>query len=263
MGNHEIHQILQTSLTLLDQAAGEIDDETQALEAPERLRSVHGLITRVLDNIDPETVSVQPIANMVPHLNSLNTEVQAFVANQNPQHLLNANEHAENILIQIPTIVVMAAPGDITGLREAATSFRRSTAQLIRHMEEEATSLRQSIVKDHEQSDHDIEESKSQLVKLESQIEKVRDEIQNQKSRLDSAIAEFQNQFSKQQESRQEKFTAGEKERADANQLAIEEQEEEFDEICETAGEKLRVFHSTGEEAAHICPRRRIRFEIV
>jgi hypothetical protein len=176
--------------------------------------------------------------------------VQSFVANQNTQHLLNANKHAENILTQIPTIVVMAAPDDITGLREAATSFRRSAAQLIRHLEEEATSLRQTMVQDHEQSDQDIEESKNQLVKLEAQIEKVQEEIQTQKSRLDSAIAEFQNQFSKQQESRQEKFTEGEKERADANQLAIEEQEEKFESICTSAGEKLAAFHESSQEAA-------------
>lgn len=258
--NHEIQQLLEVSQTLLDQAAGLAEDDAAALEAFERLRSVHGLITRRLANADPDTVPVQPLANMVPHLTNLNIEVQSFVSNQNIAHLTNANSHADNILPQIAAIPALVTPDDVDGMREAITSFRRSAGQLIHNLEQEASEYREAMDQDRQTSNQSIDDSKESLSELEAELERVQTEIQSQKSRLDTAIAEFQSQFSKQQDVRQEQFTEAEKDRADANRETFEKQEERFstiaDEhkkklasICEAAGEKLKSFQDSREKA--------------
>ena len=257
--NHQLQELLQVSQTLLNQAAELLENDTQALEALERLRSVIGLVIRVLFNVDPEVVPVQPLSNMVPHLTNLNKEVQSFVSNQNVAHLTNANKHAENILPQIAAIPVLATPDDVDGMREAFTSFRRSAGQLIHNLEQEASNFRDEMDQDRLTSSQNIESSKEQLVELETELERIQAEIQSQKGRLDTAIAEFQNQFSKKQDVRQEQFAEAEKERNDANKKTIVEQEEQFSTvkenhkekfagICEAADEKLISFQTSSEK---------------
>ncbi|MBU8920266.1 MAG: hypothetical protein KOO63_00245 [Bacteroidales bacterium] len=237
--SHQVHQLLTTAQTLFDHAAEHIEDDTQALEALERLRSIHGHLVRVLENINPEIVPLQGLGNMIPHLGNMNNEIQAFVSNQDTGHLVKANSHADNFLPHVGAIPTLVTPADVDGMRDAITSFRRSAGQLIHHLEQEADDHREVMDKDRETSSENIDAAKDRVAEVEAELEKLEGAIQTQKARLDTAIAEFQSQFSKHQDVRQEQFTEAEKERADANKEAIDEQEEQFTATSEAHKEKF------------------------
>lgn len=259
--NHQVQQLIAISQTLLDQAAEFDNDDAQALESLERLRSIHARLKRTLANVDPDLVPHQPLTNMVPHLTSMNNELQSYGSNKNSGHLINANNYADNILLQMAAIPILVTPDDVDGMRDAITSFRRSAGQLIHHLREEAESHRTVMEKDQVTSSKNIRDTTERIAEVEAELEKLDAAIQKQKARLDTAIAEFQSQFSKQQDARQVQFTEAEKERADTIKKAIAEQEvqfaaiseahkDKFAGICDSAKEKLDAFQTATQDHA-------------
>ena len=72
-----------------------------ALGALERLRIVLTLCGKRLGGTDPLTIPPVPLDVIAGSLESARTEIEAYVSDRSPQHLVNANNSADAILIHL------------------------------------------------------------------------------------------------------------------------------------------------------------------
>lgn len=224
--NHPVHTQIQTFEQLIASTEGIIDEleDSNAIESYERLKLILGAIKSKFDSIDPLLYPLAPIQNLNQQIGQVVTEINNFNSNRNVGHLTNANNHADNVLINLSNIVSPGLPRDIDGIRESVASFRRSAGQFIRNLEAEHNELT------------------AKQETLSQQIQTITTEINTQKGRLDTAITQFQQQFSEAEDRRREQFEQAKDKRKKDYETLVGGIEETFTADLENLKEKFQSF---------------------
>lgn len=152
-----------------------------------RLEAVLARIGQWRDALDPIVSSTVPLDTVAQRLDSARQEVSNYLSNENVQHLVNANSHADSALIAMTQLPRIETQFDIETLQESVVSYRRALGQHLRYADEEVGQLKSLV------------QSLSDAVRASTQ------DVDAQKARLDQAITAFQEQFSRAQSERQEK----------------------------------------------------------
>ena len=203
--DHPVKQRLEQLQNILSETTITPEDPSEAITDLERLKRVAEFIRISVNQTDPFLVT-PPILNPLDNpIQSIITEVTRFCSDRNRAHLVNANNHADTLLVHVSKLPLI--PGDI-GLETAqadVNSFRLNIKDFL--------------------SDLDIERKKlkDRLSGLDKRIEETSTEISAQKGRLDTAIAEYQQQFSQAENARRDQFTEAQNTRSQMlEQVTIE-----------------------------------------
>ncbi|GAU08885.1 hypothetical protein [Desulfoplanes formicivorans] len=222
--NHPVHGQIQSFEQLIASAEGIVDEieDTNAIESYERLKLILDAIKSKFDSIDPLLFPAAPLQNLNNQIRQVVSEINAFNSNGNVGHLTNANNHADNVLVNLSNIVSPSLPRDIDGIRESVTSFRRSAGQFIRNLEVEHNDLA------------------AKYEAISQQFEGITAEINTQKGRLDTAITQFQQQFSEAEDRRREQFEQAKDKRKEDYETLVGDIEESFNSNLEKLQEKFQ-----------------------
>lgn len=186
-GQHPLFQALENlAVALANAGDDEADPEGQMLLV--RLGNITAKLKSMLAAGDPLVAPTAPLNSANKQVAAAHTEVGNYTSNGNPQHLRNANSHAEAALVSLAPIPQIRDLADVGDLQEAAVSFRRSMGQYLRHAQDE------------------VEAYATKVRELGASYEELKEEVQQQRRRLDDAIARFQDQFSTAEDSRRQQF---------------------------------------------------------
>jgi hypothetical protein len=232
--NHQIHAQIQQINALLEQVGQHAEKQSDAIEDYNRLTQIIAFVVNALSNTDPLMVANPTLKNLSSHSQNIIQELSNYNANQNRGHLVNANNHADNLLLQGRMLLPISQVTDIDGLRDSIGNFRKSAGQYIRYLEEDFNKL------------------KTQITELAAKGTEVTSDINVQKGRLDTAISQFQQQFSDAAEKRRQEFSEAEKQRIDEHTEALESLEQKFDEFANQNNENFSSFLKKVEEDTNL-----------
>ena len=211
VAQHEIHAVLAQ----LSDALGGVDEpeEVVAQEAIERAKRVVAAIQGFLNDVDPELVTPPMLAGVVSPSRAAAAAAQQYAATADGGQLRQLNQQLDVLLDAFSgwTVPRISATGE--QLREAATSYRRSVAQLLKSIEGEGKDVQTEFAglrgefEQFRASQVALDaERKAQVeqlqASLDAQLADLKNTINSQKARLDTAIAEFQKQFSENEAQR-------------------------------------------------------------
>lgn len=228
--NHQIHAQIQQINALLEQVGQHAEKQSDAIEDYSRLTQIIAFVVNALSNTDPLMVANATLKNLSSHAQNIIQELSNYNANQNRGYLVNANNHADNLLVQGRMLFPISQVTDIDGLRDSIGNFRKSAGQYIRYLEEDFNKL------------------KKQINELAVKGTEITSDINVQKGRLDTAISQFQQQFSDAAEKRRQEFSEAEKQRIDEHTEALEKLELKFDELASKNNENFSSFLKKVEE---------------
>lgn len=199
----------------------------------ERAMAVVAHSRRTLDQADPLLISTGNLNNISSALQQAKVEINNFIANLNSGHWTNAQAQFDSCLVHLAAVPVQNHNG-IEGMRESASAYRRSVAQLFEAIKRDGEGI-----------------SKTQA-ELQSRISDSANEILGQKQRLDTAISTFQQQFSEAQQARQSEFSAAEQARTSTaqesegiRQSAFEEAKKQRDALEKQTAETAKENHTS------------------
>lgn len=230
----DLEQIIESSC-----AAAQAD--ATSFEAWERVERVVQFIRTFLSNIDPLLVPPSHLSNSVAQIQQARAQLNNFSSNKNIAHLIETNNHLDNVLSYMGSIPRLDALANTEELGEAASSYRKSIGVLVRSLEKQLLAV--------------VEEKNALHVKL----QELTAEVDTQKQRADNVIAQMQQQFSTAQESRQTEsvaleskrsteFEVAEKSRQEQNVNSHAEREKKFSELMVHAKEQLQVIRNQLED---------------
>lgn len=222
--NHQVHSNLQQIRELLTQIEHDAETQADSLEDYNRLSQIFSFIFTTLSNSDPNMVPNPTLTTLANQSQNVIQELANYKSNKNRPHLVNANNHADNMLVQAKTLLMPTNLSDVEGLRESVGNFRKSAGQFLRYLEEDFQKLR------------------SQVEDLSGKGQELSNEISVQKGRLDTAITQFQQQFSDSAEKRREEFFRAEKERDDLSKEALASLEEQFEQFSDESKSEIKAF---------------------
>lgn len=231
--NHQVFNELNEFNTALDLAKDPCLKDKALIDNWERAIAVATHSRRVLDQADPLLISTGTLNNISSVLQQAKVEINHFIANLNPGHWNNAQTQLDSCLTHLATVPTQNHNG-IEGMRESASNYRRSVAQLFEAIKRDGEGV-----------------SKLQA-ELQSRINDSTNEIIGQKQRLDTAISTFQQQFSEAQQARQYEFSAAEQARTSTAQesesirhSAFEEAKKQREELEKQTAETAQNNHAS------------------
>ena len=242
--NHGIHSNLDSTRDGLALALAREDLAPDVIESLARISNVLARFDTALDSAEPQLVPKQLLDASIGPLENLKAQVSAFTADANAAHLKEANEHANQLLIQLGRMVLAIAPSDIEGVRDAVVSFRMSAGQHLRHLADLATEI-QSLYRTSQ-----------------SNLEELKSEISSQKARLDSAISAFQQQFSEAESARSSQYGEAESRRSNQFAEAVATRGDKFTEFMGLSRSEVEALTQTLEQAAEsLMDETRLKFD--
>ncbi len=199
-------------------------------EARQRLDRALTHVQATLKAADTELTVSAVLDAVQANIPPLLTQVEYAEDEEDPDFLNTANEHADSMLQSVAGITPRAAALDeVARLQEAATNFRQSVGQLVRHVREDSEALEQ-----------DIEKQRTATADLLAEVE-------GQKGRVDQAISEHQEQFTAEQTERERRFT----EAQDAQENSAQETLGRLAELEQKAKRHLDVIGVVGMSAGY------------
>jgi hypothetical protein len=172
----------------IDEAQAVEDASPDAIEGLERLRVVLTYVGKRLASADPLLVLGAHVDSIAGAFSGIANELQAFVDDENPEHVRTANGQADSALNTITSIINPTLPVELEGLGSAATAYR----ELLKSQLEEA----KKVAAGH----------RAQAASLTEQLTLVQAELNAVKQRAESVVSEFQAQFSQAQDARGKTF---------------------------------------------------------
>lgn len=122
---HENWKALTTTIPKIT-----VDDETVTTTVEEiaRLRKAVTFVDGIISNIDPELTPKSVWANCVPQAQSCLQQINNYNSNRNTAHLVNANEHFDNILTYVRPYMVPPSEA-LIGYGNASQSFSETISE--------------------------------------------------------------------------------------------------------------------------------------
>lgn len=167
---------------------GEALDDAEEMEAHARLGRVLDHVEGSLKNADPELVPAGPLDQINGQLEAMASSLQQYEATPQATYLDQANSYADALLGPAAQLSPRASQAGSHDLQSAVSTFRRSSGQHLRNIEQEVSEL----------------QAKADEVR--QQLETQETKITTQDARLDSVVSEFQAQFSTSEDQRRAEF---------------------------------------------------------
>lgn len=185
---HQIFDLLEAGLQLVDNIAHIDNLDEQAKENIERVRYVYERTRSTLKNFDPVLIPVSTLNNGVSHLQNVNSVMTNCYSSRQLSYLIDANSYLDQFLQLFPYLLSPNSTEDVDNLRESISNFRRSVAQNARYSEEEHRGL--------------VAENN----KLRESINELTLQLNNEKQRLDYIVTQYQQQFAQAEDKRRDTF---------------------------------------------------------
>lgn len=213
---HPIHSALLDLQSRIASIEGTNPSDADIIEGLDRLRQIVNKVLSSLEAGDPNMIPRQALDQINSNAQNAANQLSNYQTNKNKQHIDNANEQADGMLVQLRSLPVPESVRDIDNLRDAITSFRRSMGQHTHNVQDEFRNL------------------SKEFNDLSKRIAEAVNEISAQKSRLDTAIVSYQQQFSQAEEIRREQFSTSEKGRDERFEKLIAAHRDEITNQIET-----------------------------
>jgi len=189
---HRIWEELRALGPTLDRAINEGDSSTDAISAIERIRVVLEFIGKRLASADPLLVASTPIEEIASLITSSRSEVDAYISNRNVAHLINANSHADRILMVSSQIPLIQSSQELQDLTAAINEYRTLYEQKTRGEYETVQKFT------HERNF------------LDEKLDALRNDLEIERQKIAQIGIENQSQFASAQESRNLEFSQSE-----------------------------------------------------
>jgi len=260
--DHPIFQALQNLEDRLEDAAAHLTS-ADTTEDHSRLGAIAARVGAVLDRADPVLADPNQLEAAKNSIDQAVSEVTAFTSDKQPNHLANANTHAEAALRPLALVPAALDVSDVTELRSSATAFRQSAGQLVRHLESEVQTASAQVDKLQDQS----EKTATRLSEIESQVgaatnsanetfaqqqrdlaQRIQVVIDEERAKFAPALDAFKEESEKQETERRaefEKLIETASQRVDKALQKSEQSAEEMDRLLDEARKTVAVLSQT------------------
>jgi hypothetical protein len=185
--NHPVHEDLAGVLTTVRKL--KLPKAADVEEARQRLDRALTHVEAILKAADPELTIPAVLDGVNAQIPQLRTQLEYAEDEEDPSYLNTANQHADSMLHSVAGVTPRVVGHDeVARLQEAATNFRQSVGQLVRHVREDAEAL-----------EADIDTQRTATGELRAEVEAL-------KGRVDLVISEHQDQFTAEQSDRDRRF---------------------------------------------------------
>jgi hypothetical protein len=219
--NHAVWQHLQALGPALDGAAASDAIDANSLDLVERVRAINSYAGKRIAALDPALVYQPAFDSLASALQNAFTEVQAFVSDGQPGHLSNAGSHASTALSNLAGLVAPTAPDELTGLSEAAASYRDAMQKAV------------------DAAIRSVSQVQSESASLTQRITELSAEVNAERAKLTALATDCQSQFSTAQDSRAKEFGDGQAGRLKEFGDAQAARQTRFDELLTTYSQRL------------------------
>src|SRR5208337_2622444 len=236
--DHRVWGLMQALGPTIDKAVRLDEVDPVAVEALERLRLVLAFCGKRLGGTEPLMIPPGPLDSLAGYLESEQSEIDAFVGDQDIAHLNRANAAADTALLQLAQVPGISTPEELIGLVDAAASHRAALEELARSSSESRKQAKAEIQKlkttleafqsqteasiadltaklDTERQKIALQASEQQKLftdAQESRTNTYNDTLLKIQENLAKTLSDHQGQFSTAQENRNRDFTAAQTE---------------------------------------------------
>ena len=192
--SHPLHSTLVTARSYLDTKLDKLNSEV--VVEKRRLEKILGLIEVCLKGVDPESVSLQQLNTMYETLQqqSFIGYLQAFSTSPEAAYLTSANDQITTIL---PTILSFARLSGDLATRASMKSLEKTFDNFSSEIDNKSAEFRGVI----DESRVELESLAASFVSLKASVQKV-------EAATDERLSEWQKQFTDDQTTRAEGFSA-------------------------------------------------------
>lgn len=184
----------------IDQAVQIENKPDEATEALERLRSVLTFCGKRLGGSDPLTIPPAALDAIAANIDGAKNEVDSFVQDQNPSHLVNANINADGALAQLAQVPGIVSTEELIVLTEAINTYRET-------LEAQARSFNAIRRK----ADSEISQLAIKLESLSAEVQSasanLQAQIETERQKISTQASDQQKLFADAQESRSNTYT--------------------------------------------------------
>jgi hypothetical protein len=200
---HPIHDALRSAGAALESIlAHQAERDSDTTERLARIQQVISDVIARIDSTDAGLIPLQALNNLHPPVQRITDNLANYQSGGQPDQVAAAHNQLENILVHLNLIPAPRTTADVEGIREAATSLRRSLGQNVRQLESRSA------------------EAQSMLASLDQQLRTVEARMAESQQRLDARIGEAE-----------QRLTAAETQRTDAFDSAQSQRERRADEL--------------------------------
>jgi len=186
--NHSVWQHMTALGPSIDRAIAREDVDPPSIDGLERIRGVLTFTGKRLAGADPQLIQPGSLDSMASALQNTLSEIDAFVADGNAGHVINANSHADNILAHLPAINYPFVADDWISLRDSGVSYRET--------------LEQNLLRGNES----LSKARADVAQLEQRILELSAVASDERAKLTALASDFQSQFVAAQENRNREF---------------------------------------------------------
>lgn len=215
----------------------EKENRSQVMVELARLRKVVSYIDSAVNSADPDFMPETTMNALNQHATNCQNELNAFSNNQNVNHLTNANNHLDQIIVALNQ-----TPFSYFGENGASLSetFKGYSSVIDEYLEK----LRKSVDDEISTVKSNVGEIQNTIPDIKKGISELRQELKSVRQTIEKQTAEFNTQFQSNEKSRQEEFDGTVKK-------LHEKVDTEFEKLSVKAGtlmEALSKFHDDAEK---------------
>jgi hypothetical protein len=173
---------------VIDRAVAREDIDPSSIDGLERVRAVLAFTGKRLAGADPQLIQLAPLDGIASLLQSMLSEIDAFITDGDAGHVTDANAQADSILAYLPAINYSFVADDWMALRDAGVSYREALEQNLLSAKESLSKIR------------------SDFAQLEQSIAELSTVTIDERTKLTSLSTDFQSRFTEAQENRSREF---------------------------------------------------------
>lgn len=208
--DHAVWAELQQIGISIDRALERGITDTELISGIERTRLVIALTGKRLASNDALLIPPTVVNDLYNAINRMRNELDSFVANGNPQHVLNSNAYADEALVNLGRIPGTITLDDLSVISEATSSFRQVLE----------AQLREAI-----QTQQNLETLSSANTNRLAALETA---LAAEQAKLNAIVADHQSQFSSLQDRRASEFSMAQSEQQTKFMSVLAEQQTQF-----------------------------------
>ena len=175
---------LQHAGTAIDSALKRDEIDVESIAGLERIRLVLTLVGKRLASTDPLLLTPSALSNLSTSIIRVRSEIESFAANGSPGHIVNANSHADDSIVNLGQVPGPLTAEDVSVISAAALNFRETLEgylEVAKKTQKKLTEITQ--------------QNTDKVISLEALIS-------NELTRLSTVVSEQQSQFSAAQDAR-------------------------------------------------------------
>jgi hypothetical protein len=187
--SHAVWQQMETLGPALDQALSREGIDSTSIQGIERLRAILTFTGKRLAGADPELIQQPPLDGIAGSIQSILSDITAFQNDGDGARIVNANTHADSILVHLATVHYPFVSDDLTALRDASVAYRGTLEQSVERVHTSFSSI------------------SSEATALNSRLSELRVAIEAESAKLTALGTDFQARYSESEAGRTREFT--------------------------------------------------------